>query len=109
MEDLESLDVLKRAKKLNPEVSIMVVSADGNAAFPLEAYQIEVDDYLLLPITPGELVRRVEPMSEKVAELKRAKEGAKLRGVLQPDHDHVPRYPGFPGVHRGLLEASEAG
>ena len=73
MEDLESLDVLKRAKKLNPEVSLMVVSCDGNAAFPLEAYQIEVDDYLLLPINPGELLRRVGQCLKKVEELKQSK------------------------------------
>jgi signal transduction histidine kinase len=57
--DRESLDILKRAKRLNPEVKIMVVSGNNDAIFPLEAYQIEVDDYLLMPVSPPELWRRV--------------------------------------------------
>jgi two-component system, sensor histidine kinase and response regulator len=58
-DDLESLDILKRAKRLNPEVKIMVVSGNNAAIFPLEAYEIEVDDYLLMPVSPPELWRRV--------------------------------------------------
>lgn len=55
----ESLDILQRAKRLNPEVKIMAVSCNSDATFPLEAYQIEVDDYLLMPVSPPELWRRV--------------------------------------------------
>jgi DNA-binding response OmpR family regulator len=68
MEDLQSLDVIKRAKKLNPEGKIVVLSGDFLAAFPLEAYQIEVEDYLLLPITSKELVRRVGLCLERLAQ-----------------------------------------
>ena len=57
--DRESLDILKRAKRLNPEVKIMVVSGNNDAIFPLEAFQVEVDDYLLMPVSPPELWRRV--------------------------------------------------
>jgi signal transduction histidine kinase len=57
--DLESLDILKRARRLNPEVKIMVVSGNNDAIFPLEAYQVDVDDYLLMPVSPPELWRRV--------------------------------------------------
>jgi two-component system, response regulator YesN len=59
MEDLQRLDVLERARRINPGVKLMVVSGNLNAAFPLEAYRIEVDDYLLLPVNALELVRRV--------------------------------------------------
>lgn len=57
--DRESLDILQRAKRLNPEVKTMVVSEKNDAIFPLEAYQVEVDDYLLMPLSPPELWRRV--------------------------------------------------
>ncbi len=73
MEDLQALDVLKRAKKLNPEIRIMVVSADGNAAFPLEAFQIEVNDYLLVPVRPKELLRRVGQCLEQMMAVKMAR------------------------------------
>jgi two-component system sensor histidine kinase/response regulator len=59
MDDRESLDILKRARRLNPEVKIMVVSGNHDAVFPLEAYEIEIDDYLLMPVSPPELWRRV--------------------------------------------------
>jgi two-component system, sensor histidine kinase and response regulator len=58
-DDLESLDILKRARRLNPEVKIMAVSGNNAAIFPLEAYEIEIDDYLLMPVSPPELWRRV--------------------------------------------------
>lgn len=70
MEDRQGLDVLKRARKLNSDVKLMVVSGDLNVAFSLETYRIEVDDYLLLPITPSELVRRVGKCLGKVLDLK---------------------------------------
>jgi two-component system, sensor histidine kinase and response regulator len=57
--DMESLDILKRAKRLNGEVKIMVVSGDDDAILPLEVYQVEIDDYLLMPVNPAELWRRV--------------------------------------------------
>ena len=58
-EDRESLDILQRARRLNPEVKVMVVSGNNDAIFPLEAYELEVDDYLLMPVSPTELWRRV--------------------------------------------------
>jgi two-component system sensor histidine kinase/response regulator len=58
-DDMESLDILKRARRLNPEVKIMAVSGNSAAIFPLEAYEIEIDDYLLMPVSPPELWRRV--------------------------------------------------
>ncbi len=58
-ENMESLDILTRAKRLNPEVKLMVVSGNNDAIFPLEAYQVDVDDYLLMPVSPVELWRRV--------------------------------------------------
>jgi DNA-binding response OmpR family regulator len=57
--DLEGVDILKRAKRLNPAVKLMVVSGNNDAIFPLEAYEVEVDDYILMPVSPAELWRRV--------------------------------------------------
>jgi len=57
--DRENLDILQRAKDLNPAVKIMVVSYNDPAIFPLEAFLLEVDDYLVMPLSPPELWRRV--------------------------------------------------
>jgi signal transduction histidine kinase len=58
-DDRESVDILKRAKRFNPEVKLMVVGRDHETVFPLEAYELEIDDYLLMPVSPPELWRRV--------------------------------------------------
>ena len=58
-DNLEGLDILKRAKRLNPEVKVIAVTDNHDAIFPREAYEIEVDDYLLMPLSPPELWRRV--------------------------------------------------
>jgi len=66
MEELDYLEVLKRAKRLNPKVKVMVVSGNYEATFPLEAYQLEIDDYLLMPVSPTELWRRVNQCLESL-------------------------------------------
>jgi two-component system, sensor histidine kinase and response regulator len=57
--DVDGLDILKRAKRLNPEIKVMVVSGNNDLIFPMEAYEVEVDDYILMPVSPTELWRRV--------------------------------------------------
>ena len=59
MDPESSLDVVKRAKKLNPEIRIIVVGGDDQIGFPLEAYHLKIDDYILMPCTPAALWRRV--------------------------------------------------
>ncbi len=65
-EELDGIEVLKRAKRLNPKVKVMVVSSNHEVTFPREAYQIEVDDYLLMPVSPTELWRRVSRCFESL-------------------------------------------
>jgi DNA-binding response OmpR family regulator len=57
--DSESFDILQRASRLNPEVKIMVVAGNNDVIFPLEDYEFEVDDYILMPVSPAELWCRV--------------------------------------------------
>jgi len=53
------MDVVKRARKLNPETRIIAVGEDHQVAFPLDAYHLKLDDYILMPCSPAELWRRV--------------------------------------------------
>jgi len=64
VDDREILDILARAKRFNPEVKVVVISANGEAVFPLEAYELEIDDYILMPVSPAELWRRVNQCLE---------------------------------------------
>jgi signal transduction histidine kinase len=63
-DDREVLDILERAKRLNPDVKVIVIGANGEAIFPLEAYELEIDDYILMPVSPTELWRRVSQCLE---------------------------------------------
>ena len=63
------LGVLRRAKQLNPEIKIILMHDNQSPIFPLEAYCIEVDDYLLMPISPLELWRRVNRCLEPAPDL----------------------------------------
>lgn len=57
-ERARELDILHQVKQLHPRTRIILLS-HGNMTLPLEAYQMEVDDYLFLPCRPGEIWRRV--------------------------------------------------
>ncbi len=59
-EGKDNLTFLKQAKKINPLVKIMLITDRPDLAFPLEAYNVEVDDYIIMPISAGEFWRRVE-------------------------------------------------
>jgi ATP-dependent Lon protease len=59
-EKRDNLEVLKRAKRLNPETKVMLISGSLDMTFPLEAYQIDIDDYIIMPVSASELWRRVQ-------------------------------------------------
>jgi two-component system sensor histidine kinase/response regulator len=88
-DDLEGLDIMKRAKRLNPDVKLMAVSRNNEAIFPLEAYQLDIDDYILMPVSPAELWRRVSYCLEgrEVVDLQpvAAADRGKDRGQVGPE------------------------
>jgi DNA-binding NtrC family response regulator len=57
--DRESFEILQRASRLNPEVKVMVVAGNNDVIYLLDAYEFEVDDYILMPVSPAELWWRV--------------------------------------------------
>jgi len=59
-EEKDNLTVLRQAKKINPLIKIILITDRLNLAFPLEAYIIDIDDYIIMPLTAGEFWRRVE-------------------------------------------------
>lgn len=66
----DNLRVLRRAKQLNPEIKIILMHDNQSQIFPQEAYYIDVDDYLVMPISPLELWRRVGRCLEPVPDLR---------------------------------------
>ena len=56
-ETADSLALLKAVKDLNPKARLIILGED--ACLPVEAFQIAVEDYLLLPCRPVEVWRRI--------------------------------------------------
>ncbi len=67
MGEPEGIEVIKRAKALNPRTKVMVISGNNQATLPLEAYEVEVEDYLMMPLSPLELWRRVNEVLKTAA------------------------------------------
>ena len=60
MDKRDNLEVLIRAKRLNPETKVILISGSLDMTFPLETYQIDIDDYIIMPVSASELWRRVQ-------------------------------------------------
>ena len=59
-EEKDNLAVLRQAMKINPLTKIILISDHLDLALPLEAYTIDIDDYIIMPISASEFWRRVE-------------------------------------------------
>jgi DNA-binding response OmpR family regulator len=70
-EDLEGLQILQQARRLHPRARLILMNATKDMTFPVQAYQLEVDDYLFLDCRPGELWRRVAACLERLPEEKK--------------------------------------
>jgi len=56
----DKLDLLRQANRRPPQTKVMIVANPQKMTLPLEAFQVEVDDYLLTPFSLPELCRRVK-------------------------------------------------
>ena len=56
----DKLDLLRQANRRSPQTKVMIVANPQKMTIPLEAFQMEVDDYLLTPFSALELCRRVK-------------------------------------------------
>ena len=59
-EERDNLTVLRQAKKINPLIKVILITDRLDLAFPLEAYNIDIDDYIIMPVSANEFWRRVE-------------------------------------------------
>ncbi len=63
----DNLEVLRLAKTANPLTKVMLITDRLDLAFPLEAYQIDIDDYIIMPVSASEFRRRVRNCLESMA------------------------------------------
>jgi len=95
-EDLEGLQILQKAKRLQPRARVILLSAAQHITFPWQAFQQEVDDYLFMDCRPAELWRRVaaclEKLPEKTGNLGAASRSLPLNRAIVRKFQHVSQY-----------------
>jgi len=116
-QDLEGLQILQKAKRLLPQARLILVNASQDMTFPLQAYQLEVDDYLFMDCRPAELWRRVAACLERLPE-KRKNLGAVCRSLplnraIVRRVQHISQYFSYTldssrSILQSLLNAPEA-
>jgi DNA-binding NtrC family response regulator len=65
MPDMNGIELLKAGKQLNPEVTIVLITAYGSIASAVEAMKAGAYDYLTKPIELEELVHLVNRIAER--------------------------------------------
>lgn len=63
--DLDGVEIIKRAKKINPSIKgILLIGSNPHQILPAEAFEIDIDDYLVMPCRVMEFQRRVSQCLE---------------------------------------------
>lgn len=70
MDPVDGIKVLKKAKEIDPESIVIILTGFGDLISAIEALRLNADDYLLKPCEPEELSFRISSCLEKL-ELKR--------------------------------------
>ena len=65
MENTDGIQVLKKAKELQPETMVIIITGYGNLKSAIEALRHEADDYLLKPCESAEMLYRIKQCLDK--------------------------------------------
>jgi DNA-binding response OmpR family regulator len=65
METTDGIGVLKKAKELNSDVQVIILTGYGDLDSAIRAMRNQADDYLLKPCEPQEMIFRVKNCLEK--------------------------------------------
>ncbi len=65
MGQVNGIAVLKKAKKINPKIFVIIATGNAPSTFALEALRYSADDYILKPFRLSDLVDRVSRCLEK--------------------------------------------
>lgn len=74
MPDLDGISLLKAAKQLKPETSVLILTGYGDLGSAIDALRLGADDYLIKPCDTDELLHRLRNSLEKkdlIARLKK--------------------------------------
>lgn len=67
MEGIDGIQVLKNAKKIDPEIAVIILTGFGDMTSAIDALRLGADDYLLKPYNYEEIQFRISRSLEKQA------------------------------------------
>lgn len=77
---MDGMELCAQVKRMLPWIGVVILSGYDDFAYAQQAISLGVKEYLLKPITPGELGQSLRRVAERIAEERRAREGmASLR------------------------------
>ncbi len=100
MEPIDGIEVLKKAKDINPDLMVIILTGYADMASAVETFRVGADDYLAKPCEPAEIHFRLERCFEKLEDkrgvkqaeedLQRSEQNMKIRNQI---NDIFLRYP----------------
>jgi len=66
MYKIDGLEVLKKAKEINSETQVIILTGFGDMKSAIDALRNKADDYILKPCEPDEILFRVEQSIQKI-------------------------------------------
>ncbi len=66
MPEIDGFHVLEKAKKLYPQIMVMVMTGFGDIKFAIDCLRLGADDYMLKPCEPEEMLFRIKNCFEKL-------------------------------------------
>jgi len=88
MEQIDGIRVLKKAKELNSEIMVIILTGYGNMDSAIDALRLGADDYLTKPCEPVEILFRVEHCLEKLEHKRKLKQAEE---ALRKAHDELEK------------------
>ena len=88
MQKIDGIRVLKRAKELNPEIMVIILTGYDNIEYAINAFRDGADDYLTKPCEPVEMIFRVEHCLEKLEHKRKLKQAEE---ALRKAHDELEK------------------
>lgn len=88
MSGIDGLELIKRAKELNPQIEIIIISGYGYFDYAQVALRYGVRDYILKPINKGQITETLVSLRDKIlSESRQLSEtqqiSANLKGVIE--------------------------
>lgn len=84
MDDMNGMDVLRAAKQTDPSIEVIVLTGYGTVESAVEAMKLGAFDYIMKPVSPDELLVRVE---RALGRKRMTEEIERLREQLRKERD----------------------